>query len=138
MNPIQRIAAAIDYPDPVSADAAEFAFLVDDGEVHALAERGELRLERELWRAESDAEYPPLVQHLAELAAGRVFREAATLAWDQSRQTVFLWQNLSANASDASLRRFFEEFTAACDWWLERIHETTEAAPVFPEMIIRP
>ena len=129
---ISRLAAAIAYPEPVPAGTDEFTFLVDDGEVKAIAASGELRLELEL---PADGEH---AVRLAEFAAGRILREEATLAWDAATEKFFLWQAVPDTLSDERLRLFFEVFTASCDWWLDRLREESAPAAPFPEMIILP
>ena len=129
---IKRLAAAIDYPEPVPPGTEKFTFLVDDGEVKAIAASGELRLELEL---PADGEH---AVRLAEFAAGRILREEATLAWDAAAEKFFLWQTVPDTLSDERLRLFFEVFTASCDWWLDRLREESVPAAPIPELIIPP
>lgn len=134
---IEKLAAAIEYPDAVPYGAVEYVFSVDGAEVQAREEGGRLRLRRDLWH-EGEGSDVDLVPRLAALASGRILREEATLAWDESTKTLFLWQEVPTAFSATMLRRFFEVFTSSCDWWLERVREESNPPPVFPEMMIIP
>ena len=132
MNVLGTLASAIDYPLGVPADAVEFVFKVDDGDVIAQDLERRLVLSREMSREEDD--FP----RLASYSAGRILREDAILYWDERRGAVMLAQEISASAAPHELKRFFETFADSCDWWLAR----TAAEPIktvsFPEMVIRP
>ena len=137
---VERLAEAIGYPETVPGGAMSFAFTVDGTEIAARETGGRLLLERRLWQAtEGDDETAlRLPATLARYAAGRILREEATLAWDPNREAAVLWQDVPASAPAERLRRFFEVFTASCDWWAERVTEALAPEPVFPEMVIMP
>ena len=137
-NAIERLAAAIGYPEPVPAGAERYVFGVDDAEVTASISDGRLTLSRVLWTEPEGEAESSVPRRAAELAAGRVFREDAVLAWDEATKTLGLSQDVPASLSSDWLLKFFEVFTASCDWWLERIREESEPKPVFPEMMIVP
>jgi len=124
---------AIEYPDPVPADATSFVFRVDGNEIEAVeVPGGALRL---LFRLEADVQDLP---RLADWAAGRILRDEATLSVTSSGQP-FLWQEVPATADAAALRRAFETFLDACDWWIDRLEDRTDGQPVhFSEVLIRP
>lgn len=129
---INALAAAIGYPEEVPLGSASFVFSVDGGAVEASVANGRLVLVRGL-AAAADVD----LAAFAGYAAGRVLREEATLAYDPADDRLILWQDVSATADAALLRRFFEVFAASCDWWLARVRGV-EAATGIPEMMIRP
>ena len=129
---LNSLAKAIDYPEEIPSGAVSFSFSVDDGIVEASVEKNRLLMTRSL-SAASDTD----LARLADYAAGRVLREEATLAYDPATDCVILWQDLPASADAVLLRRFFEVFTASCDWWQARVRGA-ETASAIPEMMIRP
>ncbi len=131
-TPVSTLAKAIGYPEEVSSDSGAFSFLVDGHAVEASVEKGRLLLTSDLAPA-SEAD----LVALADYAAGRVLREEAVLAYDPATDSVILWQDLPVSSDDALLRRFFEVFTASCDWWRARV-KGAETASAIPEMMIRP
>ena len=136
---VERLATVIGYPETVPAGALTFSFAVDGAEIAARESGGRLRLERVLWQAtEGDEASERILPELAGYAAGRILREEAVLAWDPEREAAFLWQDIPASRPTETLLRFFEVFTASCDWWAERVSELLTPEPVFPEMVIRP
>jgi len=137
---IERLAAAIGYPEPVPPGALSFAMAVDDGEVLARETGGRLILSRVLWRASeaTDDFSSRLPVELAGFAAGRILREEAVLAWDPQEEAVILWQEAPTSLPEDRLRRFFEVFATSCDWWCDRVRGTGEAEANFPEMRILP
>lgn len=129
---IESLARAIGYPDDVSSGDASYSFLVDGGRIEAREESGRLVLVRVLASA-GDVD----LAAFASYAAGRVLREEAVLAYDPSTDDVLLWQDAPMASDDVFLRRFFEVFTASCDWWLARVQSAREVSSI-PEMMIRP
>ena len=129
---IRRMAEAIGYPDKVPEAAFVFAFRVDGYEISASVEAGAVLLRLDLPSAPGD------VTAFAEFAAGRILREAATLAYDEKGGVPFLWRKVAENASGATLRETFEDFARSCDWWLARAAERGQEKPEMPEMVIRP
>jgi len=119
---IERLAEAIGYPERASAGAASFTFQVDGCEILASEAGGALRL---VCRLTDDAAQFP---RLAEYAAGRMLREDATLACDQSG--AFLWQETSAAGDAQALQRLFETFCDSCDWWLARVLSNNDVGGV--------
>lgn len=114
---IERLVEAIGYPERAPGGAASFAFLVDGGEIVATETARGLRLTCRLTDG-ADATGASLPR-LAEYAAGRMLREEATLAY--GAEGAFLWQEIPARADAHTLRRGFETFCDACDWWRERV-----------------
>ena len=132
MNAIARLASAIGYPQAVPADAVEFAFRVDGGEVHASDLEKRLVLSREISREEED------LPRLASYSTGRMLREDAALYWDGRRGAAMLAQEIPATAAPHALKAFFERFADSCDWWLARTAAKPAEPASFPEMVIRP
>lgn len=129
---IERLAAAIEYPEAIPEGAVSAVFRVDGEAIRAEEVRGELLLTAVLDRSEED------LAALAELALGRILREEAVLAWDVQEEAVVLWQGCPAEAERAELRAFFEAFTTAVDWWRERASALHAPPPAFPQMVIHP
>ncbi len=132
MNALGRLASAVGYPQTVPADALEFTFKVDDGEVRAIDLEKRLVLTREISRDEDD------LPRLASYSAGRMLREAATLYWDERIGAAILAQEIPASATAHELKVFFETFADSCDWWLARTAAEPVESSSFPEMVIRP
>ncbi len=130
---IKRLLRAIDYPGTVSPEAVSFTLVVDGGEMTASEADGRLVLAKRLAAAGDDFD----LGRLAEYAAGRLLREEATLAWDPAEQVPILWQEMSADAAESGLRRFFEVFATSVDWWTARMRDVETYRHV-PEMMIRP
>ncbi len=133
MGAIERLGAAIGYPDPLKGPSATLQ--VDGGDVRVREEGGRLVLERTICAPEDGSE---TLARMAGFAAGRMLKEEATLAWDPARGEVVLWQDVPANAADGVLKRVFEVFCTSCDWWLARADETDRAPQTFPAMMIMP
>lgn len=129
---IRRLAEAIGYPGEVPESAFVFTFRVDGYEIASTVEAGEVLLRLDL---PSD---PGDVAAFAEFAAGRILREAATLAYDAKAGVPFLWRKVPEDANDAALREVFEDFARSCDWWLARVAERGQEKPEMPELVIRP
>ena len=133
---IDRFLEAIDYPDRVAEDGSSSALLRVDGEEIAVeVSDGRLMLKR---RLTGDGE---MIARLVEYAPGRMLRDNAVLAVERGGEeaAAFLWQEIPAQSSDAMLVRFFETFMDSWDWWNARLEKVEEsAAPLFPEVLIRP
>ena len=134
MGELTRFAAAVGYPEDIPSAAAVFPFRIDGADVIVAAEARRFTVRRDL--AKPGDEVP--LERLASLAAGRLLREEATLAWDGEAGVPFLWQEIALDSSDAELRRAFDRFLASADWWLERVDEAERPEPSFPEMVIMP
>ncbi len=132
---LERFVQVLGYPGGVPAGARTFTLVVDGGEIEAEERDGRLILTKALRTAEA-GESPDLAA-LADYAAGRMLKEEAVLAWDAVREAPILWQDVAAGADAAQLRRFFEVFTASCDWWEARVREVRDHQRV-PEMMIVP
>lgn len=124
---------AIGYPDPVPDGASSFVFRVDGFAVEASdLPGGILRLVCPL-----DASGEELPQ-LADWATGRILRDDATLSVSPSGEP-FLWREIPAGTGPDALRRAFETFLDACDWWRARLDERSSRETArFPEVVIRP
>ena len=131
---IERLAAAIGYPDGVPEGADSFAFRVDGGEVLASVSGGRLRL---CQKVTDDLESLP---RLAAFASGRILREDAVLSFGEmsGEQCAFLWQDAPATSDERTFSRLFETFMDSCDWWRERVEGATEEKSEIPPMMIRP
>ena len=146
---VERLMAAIGYPERMSDDSSQFALRVDGAEVLAEEMNGRLVLSYVL----SDDE--TLLPTLAVYASGRMLKEDATLAYgdvsvaSNHRTTkspnhlAFIWQDAPADADAHALLRLFETFMDSCDWWRDRIdalrgggESSATSAP--EEMMIRP
>ena len=132
---LERCVQVLGSPGGVPAGARTFTLVVDGGEIEAEERDGRLILTKALRTAEA-GESPDLAA-LAGYAAGRMLKEEAVLAWDAVREAPILWQDVAAGADAAQLRRFFEVFTASCDWWEARVREVRDHQRV-PEMMIVP
>ena len=132
MSALTRLASAIGYSQVVPADAVEFVFKVDGGDVRCLDLEKRLVLMRELSQDEDD------LRHLASCSMGRILREEAMVYWDTQRHAAVLAQEIQASASSHELRVFFETFADSCDWWLARVAAEPMDFSSFPEMVIRP
>jgi hypothetical protein len=132
MSLIARLATSIGYPQEIPADAVDFVFKVDDGEVHCIDLEKRLVLTRELTRDEDE------FLRLASYSMGRILREDATLYWDARTNAAVLAQEIQSTASMHDLRLFFETFADSCDWWLARVTAEPIDSILFPEMVIRP
>jgi len=129
---VVALAKAIGYPEEIPAETLSFAFSVDDARISAVEEGGRLVLTRELAAADD----VDLVQ-FAQYAAGRLLKEEAVLAYDPQADRLILWQDVPASSEAELLKRFFEVFTASCDWWQARVRGS-ERACIIPDMMIRP
>lgn len=140
---LDRLVAAIEYPEAVPAGARSFTLQVDGGEIFAEENGGRLRLARQL--TDDAAEWPLL----AACAPGRMLREEATPAVGpvpgnrDAKPACFLWQDAPADSDGHQLRRLLETFLDSCDWWRARTaagRSSGEAASVAEaaETIIRP
>jgi len=127
---IERLVAAIGYPDRIPDGALAATLRVDDAEVSAAVTGDRLVLSQRLTGE------PDKLPVLAGYAAGRMLREEAVLAYGDG--AVFLWQDASAGAGEQVLVRLFESFMDSCDWWRARAEGPREERPEFPEMMIRP
>ncbi len=131
---IARLARAIAYPDGVGDAAVSHVFRVDGAEMVAEEREGRLILRRNL---APDGGGPADLVALAGYAAGRLLKEEAVLAWDPEAEMPFLWQEISADAPDDRLCRFFEVFATSVDWWAARLNDAVGISQI-PEMMIRP
>ena len=140
---LERLVAAVEYPEEVPAGARSVTLQVDGGAVFAEETGGRIRLVRKL------TEDPGEWAGLAACAPGRMLREEATLAvgpvpGDRSgKSACFLWQDAPAGTDGIGMRRLLESFLDSCDWWRARTAEGREAGesapePARAETIIRP
>ena len=131
---VERLLAAIGYPERISNGFAPFTLRVDGAEVVAEEMNGRLVLSCKLTDGEN------LLPMLATYAAGRMLKEEAALSYGDG--WAFLWQGASAGADSHELRMLFETFMNSCDWWRARVDAllgNTEVAAGVPEtMMIRP
>lgn len=127
-----KLAKAIGYPDPVPDDCRLYGFHTDGSEIIAEKIAGRLILKRLL-------DFPS--EHLvrfAQFTAGRILREDIVLAWDERRESAFIWQEIPPDADPSLMRRIFEDFADSCDWWTARANEVDIPPAVFPDIMIRP
>ena len=132
---VERLAAAIGYPERVSSAFAPFTLRVDGAEIVADETNGSVVLSYALSGDES------LLPTLAAYAAGRMLKENATLSYGNS--SAFLWQDAPADSDERGMVRLFETFMDSCDWWRDRVDALrggggSATAPVSEEMMIRP
>lgn len=129
---VERLLAAIGYPERVSGGSVSFTLRVDGLEMLAEEADGRLVLRCALSAPES------MLATLAGYAAGRLMKEEAALSWEEGG--AFLWQSAPADADAYALRRLFETFADSCDWWRARLepHSGDEGPSPFPEVMIRP
>ena len=139
-KPVERLLAAIGYPERMSGGAVPFTLRVDGMEILAEeAADGRVLLSYVLTDDES------LLPTLASYAAGRMLREDAVLAYGQvsgHQPSAFLWQDAPADADERGMVRLFETFMDSCDWWRDRVNALRAGGMEIPEgdraMVIRP
>jgi len=136
MNVLERLCAAINYPDPVRPGTEKCVLIVDEAKVTATVDGGRLILSRVLANGEDFGEGD--LGRLAGYAAGRTLKEEATIAWDPDEKILILWQAVSADSETAKIRLFFEVFCTSCDWWASRIAEGSSIGGKIPEMVFLP
>ncbi len=130
-NAIDRLVAAIGYPDRVAEGSSLAMLRVDGFEVSASVAGGRLVLSQRL-TAGTDR-----LPELAGYAAGRMLREEAVLAFGDG--AAFVWQDASSESDDRALVRLFESFMDSCDWWRARVERRQEeASPQLSDMVILP
>lgn len=130
---VTRLLTAIGYPEGEASPVGGVSSLLVDGmTIKATEESGRLLLSYSLGAPDEAS-----LRRLAGFAAGRILKEEATLAWDPSLGELMLWQGVPANAAAEVLRRFFEVFSASCDWWRDRLRDE-DSGETIPEMMIRP
>ena len=139
---IERLAEAIGYPDRIPEGATSFILRTDGMEIAAAEDGRRLTLSYAL----GDGDFG--LEELARLAAGRMLREDAALAYGAfpptggsgSAARAFIWQDAAADADRQKLTRLFETFADSCDWWRERVDGiAAHADESVPEtMMIRP
>lgn len=146
---VERLMAAIGYPERMSDGSSQFALRVDGAEVFAEEMNGRLVLSYVLSDDES------LLPTLAVYASGRMLKEDAVLSYGvvsaasnnhttkSPNNNAFIWQDAPADADAHALLRLFETFMDSCDWWRDRVdalrgggESSATSAP--EEMMIRP
>lgn len=141
-NSIDRLLAAIGYPERASDGSSQFTLRVDGAEVVAEETGGRIVLSYALGADEG------MLPRLAAYAAGRMLREDAALAYGSvqtsgpSGSQAFLWQDVSAGADAHAMLRLFETFMDSCDWWRARVDalhgDGTAAESAHETMMILP
>ncbi|MBR4653766.1 MAG: type III secretion system chaperone [Kiritimatiellae bacterium] len=130
-NATERLLSAIGYPERMPNADGSFTLRVDGRDVLVKEAAGRLVLSHAL------TEDGSIVPTLAAYAAGRMLREAATLA--HGRNSTFLWQDAPVDADDRALVKLFETFADSCDWWRARVDEWGKVDAVeISEAVIRP
>ena len=131
---VEKLVAAIGYPERISGGGGSAVLRVDGMEVSAEEADRCIRLSYALTDDEA------LLPTLATYAAGRMLKEDAALSYGDGR--AFLWQEGPADADARAMLRLFETFMDSCDWWRERVDAlrgNAEGAAAVPEtMMIRP
>lgn len=135
-SPLNRLTAAVGYPEEAPEGAVEFTFQVDGAAVRAEASGARIILSLVLANAPGELE----LQQIASWAAGRILREDATIAADPRTGEVILWQDEASNTDSRTLHRFFETFLNSVDWWRERIDSlrSVNRENVDESLVIRP
>ena len=139
---VDRLAAAIGYPDGVPAGTGVRILRVDDMEIEADERDGRIVLSYALGGEER------LLPSLAEYAAGRMLKESAALAWDADgliatrggEGRAIIWQDAPVDADASGLSALFETFMDSCDWWRARVEALrgSENASTGETLVIRP
>ena len=129
---ISKLAAAINYPEKVAEDLSVYAFRVDGWEIIAEKSGARIVLKRYLEVGCDD------LPQFASYVAGRLLREEASLAWDESVQKALLWREIPSNANLAEMKDAFEEFADSCEWWMQRASDINTPESAFPDVLIRP
>ena len=131
---VEKLVAAIGYPERISGGGGPSVLRVDGMEIVAEEADRHIRLSYALTDDET------LLPTLATYAAGRMLKEEAALSYGDGR--AFLWQEAPADADARAMLRLFETFMDSCDWWRERVDAlrgNAEVATAVPEtMMIRP
>lgn len=129
-NAIERLLAAIGYPERMPNTDEPITLRVDGREVFVEESAGRIVLSNVLTDDVS------IIPTLAAYAAGRILREDAALAY--GKKSVFLWQDAPADADERALVRLFETFADSCDWWRARVDERGSSSAEISEAVIRP
>lgn len=131
---IERLLAAIGYPERIPVDSSTVTLRADGLEIEAEERDGRLFLTYRVTDRED------LYERLAVFAAGRMLKEDAALAAEPATGGLFLWQGAPGAASAHELLRLFETFTDSCDWWRSRVEDLRNDVPRPgpEEMIMRP
>ena len=131
---VEKLVAAIGYPERMSGGGGSAVLRVDGMEI--VAEETDRRIRLSYVLTDDEA----LLPTLAAYAAGRMLKEEAVLSYGDGR--AFLWQEAPADADARAMLRLFETFMDSCDWWRERVDAlrgNAEVATAVPEtMMIRP
>ena len=128
---VERLGAAIRYPEKVPEGAVSFTFLVDGDPIEARTKAGALLFK---WTFPENAP----VERLAEYAAGRFLRDEAVRTWDPVRERAVLWQRTAKGAGDRELVRTFREFIGSRGWWKACVAELTRPKATLRDLVIRP
>ena len=136
-KPVERLLAAIGYPERMSGAPMPFTLRVDGMEVSA-EETADGRILLLHVLTDDDSMIPTLAGY----AAGRMLVEDAVLAYGAQKNQTFLWQDAAADADARELVRFFETFMDSCEWWRDRVKALRVGGMEVPEadsaMVIRP
>ena len=131
---VEKLVAAIGYPERISGGGGFSVLRVDGMEISAEESDRRIRLSYVLTDDEA------LLPTLAAYAAGRMLKEEAALSYGDGR--AFLWQDGPADADAHAMLRLFETFMDSCDWWRDRVDALRGgeqvSAPQSEEMMIRP
>ena len=131
---VEKLVAAIGYPERISGGGGSSVLRVDGMEI--VAEEADRRIRLSYVLTDDEA----LLPTLAAYAAGRMLKEEAVLSYGDGR--AFLWQDASADADARVMLRLFETFMDSCDWWRARgdaLRGNADVATAVPEtMMIRP
>lgn len=128
---IRRLGLALNYPADFSEVGGEFVFIVDGLKI--IASESSKGVVLKFWLEAS----PEHIVSFAEFAFGCILRDEATLSWDNSGSSLFLWVCLSS-PDETSLRHGFESFADSCEWWRSRAMEREVPVSVVPDIMIRP
>lgn len=134
-NQFVRLCEVIGYPaEDVVQDGASCLLKVDDEDIRVTLQANRYVFSCIICHMDKDSS---LLETLAGYATGRLLKEEAVLAWDETEGAIILWQEAPENSTSAALRRIFELFLTSCDWWLSRVRNDAQMS-TFPEMMIRP
>ena len=129
---IEKLLAAISYPDRAGVEGNRAVLMIDENEVVVEAIDRYLRFSTVLETGDGE------LADLAGYVPGRIYKDSATLSVDAEGKA-FLWQDELASQDERRLGLAFESCLNSCDWWRARIDaDRADSGIRFQDVLIRP